>query len=1112
MVQIVTDDRPFLVDSVTMEVLRQGWSIREVFHPQFLVDRDLGGTLHDILRPDQADAASPRRGTGEQPVHAVAESWMHLEILPPSGQGHPDQLAAALEQGLREVLRLVEEAVEDWAKMQHRAQESVAMLRDEALPADRRTEADTAAELLDWLAQNHFTFLGYREYRYQAADSATDTPARYVSVPATGLGILRADVDLPGSFHALPVLARPQLMVITKDNHKSRVHRPAYLDYLGIRLLDADGDVIGERRFLGLFASTAYSEAVGRIPLLRQKAQEVLRRSRYDESSHGGKAIMDVLDTYPRDELFQAPIDELAPAVEKVAHLKERRQVRLFVRRDAYGRYLSCLVYLPRDRYTTAVRNKMQDILLDRVGGSTIDFTARVTESVLARLHFVVAMPEGATVGEVDVRALERELTLATRSWNDGFAELLSGAENPDVLATMMGSLPEGYKEDYLPHQGILDLQALLGLSGPDDMAMAMYRPDRADDDADLRFKIFRWSETLSLSKILPHLSLLGVDVVDERPYELTVADDKRAFVYDFGVVVPGGRAAVEKRWDTAARNQFMDAFAASYGGRSEPDRFNALVMGADLGWRQVGILRAIGRYLRQTGSTYSQTYVAQALNANVEIARLLVALFETKFDPGLSLSKADRADEVEDLRDKIKLALDSVASLDHDKIIRSYLAILDAVIRTSFYQPGRDTIALKLLPRKIPDLPQPRPAYEIFVYSPRVEGVHLRFGSVARGGLRWSDRAEDFRTEILGLVKAQMVKNTVIVPVGAKGGFYCKQLPDPAVDREAWLAEGKACYRLFIASLLELTDNIVDGAVVPPEHVVRYDGDDPYLVVAADKGTATFSDIANGISIDHGFWLGDAFASGGLGRLRPQGDGHHRQGRVGVGPPALPRDGHRHPDPGLHLRRDRRHEWRRVRQRHAAQSAHQAGGRLRPPAPDHRPRSGPRGELGRAEAAVRPAALELGRLRHQPDLRRRWGVPEDAEVDHHHAGDAHCPRHRRRRGRALTGGADQCVPAGAGRSALERRHRHLREGDRRESRAGRGQGQRRAPGQRRGGAGPLCRRGRQPRPDPARPDRVRDEGRRVGQGWADQHRLHRQLGRRRHLRPRGQHQDPAGR
>jgi len=864
-VQIVTDDRPFLVDSVTMEVLRQGWSIQEVFHPQFQVDRDLGGTLHGILTSDQVASEAPRRGTQDQPTSLVAESWMHLEILPPGGQGRPDRLIAALEQGLREVLRLVEEAVEDWAKMQQRAGEAIAALTYGDLPADRRDEAEVAAELLAWLADNHFTFLGYREYTYLPADDSTGEPARYDPVPATGLGILRADADQPGAFHALPVLERPQLLVITKDNHKSRVHRPAYLDYLGIRLLDEAGRVVGERRFLGLFASTAYSEAVGRIPLLRQKAEEVLRRSQYDESSHGGKAILDVLDTYPRDELFQAPVDELAHAVEKVAHLKERRQVRLFLRRDPYGRYLSCLVYLPRDRYTTVVRNKMQEILLSRLGGETIDFTARVTESVLARLHFVVAMAEGSALGEVDVRSLERELTLATRSWNDEFAELLSGVPDPDELAGLAGALPEGYKEDHLPHQAVLDLQALLSLPGDDDkIEMAMYRPDRADDDADLRFKIFRWVGTLSLSQILPHLTLLGVDVIDERPYELVVGPDKRAFVYDFGVAVPGGRAEVEKRWDTAARKQFMDAFAASYRGRSEPDRFNALVMGADLGWRQVSILRAVGRYLRQSGSTYSQAYVAQALNANVEIARLLVELFVTKFDPELDLGKDDRAEEVEDIRDKIKLALDSVASLDHDKIIRSYLAIIDAMIRTSFYQQGRETIALKLLPRKIPDLPQPRPAYEIFVYSPQVEGVHLRFGSVARGGLRWSDRAEDFRTEILGLVKAQMVKNTVIVPVGAKGGFYCKQLPDPAHDREAWLAEGKACYRLFISSLLDITDNIVDGQVVAPDQVVRYDGDDPYLVVAADKGTATFSDLANSISIDHGFWLGDAFASGG--------------------------------------------------------------------------------------------------------------------------------------------------------------------------------------------------------------------------------------------------------
>jgi glutamate dehydrogenase len=849
-VQIVTDDRPFLVDSVTMEVLRQGWSIREVFHPQFLVRRDLEGTLHGIVHTSQAD---------RDPT-VIPESWMHLEILPPARPDGRDSLVSDLEHGLLEVLRLVEEAVQDWQKMITRSEETIELLKDRAVISGRLEQADLACELLSWLNANHFTFLGYREYVV-----VSDQPGVQFKVrPGTGLGILRPDQDLSGTFHAVPLPGvEPELMIITKDNQRSRVHRPAYLDYVAFRIFDAENRVIGERRFLGLFSSSAYSETVARIPVLRQKAAAVIARSGYSESSHGGKAVMDVLETYPRDELFQTSLPELASIVEKVAHLKERRQVRMFVRRDPYGRYLSCLIYLPRDRYTTAVRKRMEEILMRALGGASVEYTARVTESVLARLHLVVRMPVGKSMGEVDVPSLERELTLTTRSWDDDFADLVTGMDDADQLVALAGGLPEGYKEDYNPRQAAQDLTALLALEDVHDMSMAMYVPDRADDEAELRLKIFRREASLSLSKIMPHLSLLGVDVIDERPYELTTGKDQRAFIYDFGVRVPGGADAVNSRWTPQARQRFMDAFSASYVGQSESDGFNALVMGADLDWRDVTVLRSIGRYLRQVGFTYSQSYFAQALSGNVDIARQLIEIFRTRFDPKTGLDVKARAAATSELVDKLKKALNDVASLDHDRILRSFLAVIQAVIRTSFYIPGREAIALKLLPRQIPELPEPRPEFEVFIYSPRVEGVHLRFGRVARGGVRWSDRAEDFRTEVLGLVKAQMVKNTVIVPVGAKGGFYCKRLPDPR-EREAWLAEGVACYELFVSSLLSVTDNIVDGEVVPPADVVRYDPDDPYLVVAADKGTATFSDGANKISVDSGFWLGDAFASGG--------------------------------------------------------------------------------------------------------------------------------------------------------------------------------------------------------------------------------------------------------
>ena len=859
--QVVTDDLPFLVDSVTMEVLRQGWTIREVFHPQFLVLRDGDGRLAHLLR--SAEAA-------DEPA-TLHESWMHLELLPPARTGSGPGSAEALARGVHEVLDLVEVAVADWQAMSERAAAVSAELAAQVAAGTAggaAGEADQAHELLDWLGDNHFTFFGAHDYVLRGQGRDTE----YVPVPGTGLGILRPDEDPDAAFSAFPRSdGDPALLVVTKGNARSRVHRPSYLDYIGVRRFDEHGAVVGEHRFLGLFSTSAYSESVMRVPVLRQKAAAVMARSGYDPASHGGKAVVDTLETYPRDELFQTPVDELAETVERIAHLKERRQVRVFARADPYGRFVSCLVYLPRDRYTGTVRRRMEQVLLERLGGVSIDDSARVTDAVLARLHVVVRMPPGSTPESlertIDLRALERDLTAATRTWDDEFADLLGGTRAADRLGTLLRALPEGYKEDYTPRQGSLDLAALADLQGGADMALALYVPERSDDEADLRLKIFRRDVSLSLSRLLPHLTRLGVDVIDERPYELD-SGRERAWIYDFGLSVPGGAEAVATGWDAEGRERFMAAFRAAYEGEAESDAFCGLVMAAGLGWREVSVLRAVGHYLRQGGVSYSQTYLAQALAANTAITRQLFELFRVRFDPASALSVADRATRATALAAAVGTALDDVASLDQDKIIRSFLSVLLALVRTNFYRPGRAALALKLRSREVPDLPEPRPAFEIFVHSPRVEGVHLRFGLVARGGLRWSDRAEDFRTEVLGLVKAQTVKNTVIVPTGAKGGFVPRRLPDPALDRDAWLAEGIACYQVFVTSLLDVTDDLVTTPagqeVVPPPDVVRHDGDDPYLVVAADKGTATFSDIANAIAVDEGFWLGDAFASGG--------------------------------------------------------------------------------------------------------------------------------------------------------------------------------------------------------------------------------------------------------
>ncbi|GGR49608.1 NAD-glutamate dehydrogenase [Streptomyces netropsis] len=885
-VEVVTDDMPFLVDSVTNELSRQGRGIHVVIHPQVIVRRDLTGRLLEVLGSN-CDA----HGTGkdaEKPHDALVESWIHVEIDRETDRGDLKQIAADL---LR-VLSDVRETVEDWEKMRDAALRIAESLPAEPIPSDVvGTDVAEAGELLRWLAADHFTFLGYREYELTKVTTENGEEDVLAAVPGTGLGILRSDPSHHGeghhagpdahltgpaspSFSRLPADARAKarehkLLVLTKANSRATVHRPSYLDYVGVKTFDADGNVTGERRFLGLFSSAAYTESVRRVPVVRRKVEQVLADAGFSPDSHDGRDLLQILETYPRDELFQTPADQLRSIVTSVLYLQERRRLRLYLRQETYGRYYSALVYLPRDRYTTGVRLRLIEILKEELGGTSVDFTAWNTESVLSRLHFVVRVEPGATLPDLtdaDVERIEARLVEAARSWADGFAETLTaevGEERAAELLRRYGhAFPEGYKADHSPRSAVSDLghlEKLTTAGGPHDFELSLYEPVGAAP-GERRFKIYRTGEPVSLSVVLPVLQRLGVEVVDERPYELRCSDRSNAWIYDFGLRMP------ERVEGEDARVRFQEAFAAVWTGRAENDNFNNLVLRAGLDWRQAMVLRAYAKYLRQAGSPFSQSYMEDTLSTNVHTTRLLVNLFEARMSP--ALQRAGR-ELIDGLLEELDGALDQVASLDEDRILRAFLTVIKATLRTNHFQRDAEGkphgyLSLKLDPQAIPDLPAPRPAFEIWVYSPRVEGVHLRFGKVARGGLRWSDRREDFRTEVLGLVKAQMVKNTVIVPVGAKGGFVGKRLPDPSVDRDAWLAEGIASYKTFISGLLDITDNLVGGEVVPPKDVVRHDEDDTYLVVAADKGTATFSDIANEVAQSYGFWLGDAFASGG--------------------------------------------------------------------------------------------------------------------------------------------------------------------------------------------------------------------------------------------------------
>ncbi|HEU5471171.1 MAG TPA: NAD-glutamate dehydrogenase [Actinophytocola sp.] len=871
-VQIVTDDMPYLVESVTAELARAGLQVHRVVHPIVVVRRTVAGRLLDML---------PTADPDDPPADALAESWMSIEIDLISGAERNRDTVNSL----HTVLNAVREVVEDTDRMTGTARALADQLEDDPPPLKQQDQIADGTGLLRWLADGHFTFLGYRNY--ELVPDEQGQPA-LKAVLASGLGVLRQDSlaarRLTAGPDATATALSPNLLILTEASEPSAVHRNIYPYYVGVKTFDQDGTVTGEHRFLGVFNTNALHEDVLDIPVVERRVREVIHKAGFPMESYSGQRMLEVIQNWPRTELFSTTTEALYQTATGVIALADRRRLRLFLRRDLFGRFYSCLVFLPRDRYTTTSRLAMQQVLLEELAGNHLEYSARIGETPLAQVFFTVHT-EPDRQFEPDVGHIQERLAEAVRTWDDHMVDavLEEQRHDPSDAVTVgaesateqghrfAGVFPEAYKEDFDAVHGLADLRRIQALAHEGDMDTSFYVPSEAEP-GERRFKLYLAGPGVSLSHVLPMLQQMGVEVVDERPYELRPQDGPRWWIYDFGLRVDP--AVLENRSEEdieSLRARFQDAFEAIWRGDAESDRFNALVLRGGLTWRQAVVLRAYSRYLRQAGTTYSQEYIEDTVLAHFVVATALVQLFEVCFDPALP-EQTRREQAAAQILETTRM-IDEVTSLDADRILRSLLTLIRATLRTNYFVTDergepRPYLAIKLEPRAVPELPEPRPRFEIFVCSPRVEGVHLRFGPVARGGLRWSDRREDFRTEVLGLVKAQAVKNAVIVPVGAKGGFVVKRPPAPtgdgAVDRESWLAEGIACYRMFISGLLDLTDNLRAGTVLPPPDVVRYDGDDTYLVVAADKGTATFSDIANEVAGSYGFWLGDAFASGG--------------------------------------------------------------------------------------------------------------------------------------------------------------------------------------------------------------------------------------------------------
>jgi len=842
LLRVVAPDMPFLVDSIGIVFSQMNIAVHLIVHPVLAVRRDSRGSLE----------AAGVDG------NAQLESWQMMEIDRPRDA----EAAAEIESRVRAALEDVRRAVADFRPMLERIRAVANDLDRAPLPVPK-SHASEARALLAWMHDGHFVFLGYRHYQLKRGRSRD----ALVRDSASGLGILRSKKSSPPillSGHLRQQARAPELLVLTKANTASTVHRGSYLDYVGVKTFDAKGQVNGEHRFLGLWTSSAYHKPPAEIPLLRRKLDAVIAHFGLPAQSHDAKSVVNVIETFPRDELFQTPVGELIASVRGIVNLYERRRVRLFVRRDSFERFYSCLVYVPRDRYNTEVRERIERIVRQRFGGTHVETQVQISDSMLARLHMLVRTPQGARPVE-NIPAIEAEIAAAAATWEDRLQQALisRGVERSavELAARYAKTFPPAYRADVEPAQALEDIADLEALAADPTIPQLNLRARTTDPEkrgGQLSLRILRANEPISISDILPMLENFGLRVLAEHPYQVTTPE-RAVWIQDFEL-----EARDLKRADIAALEPlFKEAFLAAWRGDIENDGFNRLLLCASLSARDIVVVRAYCRYLLQTGIPFSQAYMERVLVAQAPITSALVRLFQTQF----ALSNRARESAAERITQGIRRALDKVASLDEDRILRSYLTVIRATLRTNYYQTmdgaPKSWVSFKLDPHAIPDLPLPRPKYEIFVYSPSVEGVHLRMGDVARGGIRWSDRREDFRTEVLGLMKAQHVKNTVIVPVGAKGGFYPKRLPAGGA-RDDVQKEVIASYQTFIRGLLDVTDNIVNGKVVVRPGVVRRDGDDAYLVVAADKGTATFSDIANAISIEYGHWLGDAFASGG--------------------------------------------------------------------------------------------------------------------------------------------------------------------------------------------------------------------------------------------------------